>query len=62
MQHAIAGKAVAFREAMQPEFKKYAGKVVQNAQVLANGLSQQASNCGGVQRIICCWLTLDQSG
>ena len=39
MQHAIAGKAVAFREAMQPEFKKYAGQGVQNAQVLANGLS-----------------------
>ena len=39
MQHAIAGKAVAFREAMQPEFKKYAGQVVQNAQVLATGLS-----------------------
>ena len=39
MQHAIAGKAVAFREAMQPEFKKYAGQVVQNAQVLANALS-----------------------
>ena len=39
MQHAIAGKAVAFREAMQPEFKKYAGQVVQNAQVLANGLT-----------------------
>ena len=39
MQHAIAGKAVAFREAMQPEFKKYAGQVVQNAQVLASGLS-----------------------
>ena len=39
MQHAIAGKAVAFREAMQPEFRKYAGQVVQNAQVLANGLS-----------------------
>ena len=39
MQHAIAGKAVAFREAMQPEFKQYAGQVVQNAQVLANGLS-----------------------
>jgi len=40
MQHAIAGKAVAFREAMQPEFRKYAGQVVQNAQVLANGLSR----------------------
>ena len=39
MQHAIAGKAVAFREAMQPGFKKYAGQVVQNAQVLATVLS-----------------------
>ncbi len=39
MQHAIAGKAVAFREAMQPEFKKYARQVVQNAQALASGLS-----------------------
>ncbi len=39
MQHAIAGKAVAFKEAMQPEFKKYAGQVVQNAQVLATVLS-----------------------
>ena len=39
MQHAIAGKAVAFREAMQPKFKKYAGQVVQNAQVLATVLS-----------------------
>ncbi len=39
MQHAIAGKAVAFREAMQPEFKKYARQVVQNAQALARGLS-----------------------
>ena len=39
MQHAIAGKAVAFREAMQPEFKKYARQVVQNAQTLASGLS-----------------------
>ncbi len=39
MQHAIAGKAVAFREAMQPGFKKYARQVVQNAQALASGLS-----------------------
>ena len=39
MQHAIAGKAVAFREAMQPEFKKYARQVIQNAQTLASGLS-----------------------
>lgn len=34
----IAAKAVAFGEAMQPEFKKYAEQVVKNAAVLAEGL------------------------
>ncbi len=33
--HAIAGKAVAFKEAMSPEFKAYAAAVVANAQALA---------------------------
>lgn len=36
--HSIAGIGVALHEAMQPEFKKYAGQVVKNAQVLANEL------------------------
>ena len=36
--HSIAAKAVAFREAMQPEFKQYAEQVVKNASVLANEL------------------------
>jgi glycine hydroxymethyltransferase len=39
MEHAIAGKAVAFKEAMQPEFKNYAHQIVQNAKALASGLS-----------------------
>ncbi|HIN15370.1 MAG TPA: serine hydroxymethyltransferase [Dehalococcoidia bacterium] len=39
MQHVIAAKAVAFREAMRPEFKDYAHQIVQNAQALASGLS-----------------------
>ena len=39
MEHVIAAKAVAFREAMRPEFKDYAHQVVQNAQALASGLS-----------------------
>ena len=39
MEHAIAGKAVAFKEAMQPEFKDYAHKVVQNSKALASGLA-----------------------
>ena len=39
MQHEIAAKAVAFREAMRPEFKDYAHQIVQNAKALASGLS-----------------------
>jgi len=36
--HVIAAKAVAFHEAMQPEFKEYAAQVVKNAAVLASAL------------------------
>jgi glycine hydroxymethyltransferase len=36
--HIIAGKAVAFGEAMQPSFKVYTSQVIQNAQVLASHL------------------------
>ncbi|MGB2786947.1 MAG: serine hydroxymethyltransferase [Candidatus Saccharimonadaceae bacterium] len=36
--HVIAAKAVAFREAMQPEFRLYAEQVVKNASVLADEL------------------------
>ena len=39
MEHVIAGKAVAFKEAMQPEFKDYADQVVQNSKALASGLA-----------------------
>ena len=35
LMHVIAAKAVALREALQPEFKRYAGEVVENARVLA---------------------------
>jgi glycine hydroxymethyltransferase len=38
LEHVIAGKAVAFGEALRPEFKTYARRVVENAQVLAEGL------------------------
>jgi glycine hydroxymethyltransferase len=38
--HTIAAKAVAFREAMQPEFAEYARQVVSNAQVLAEELQE----------------------
>ncbi len=39
MMHAIAGKAVAFGEALQPEFKEYQQGVVDNARTLAQGLT-----------------------
>ena len=38
MEHVIAGKAVAFFEALQPEFKVYAQQIVKNAQALAGAL------------------------
>lgn len=38
LMHVIAAKAVAFGEALQPEFKAYAGQVVANAKALAESL------------------------
>ncbi len=38
LEHVIAGKAVAFGEALKPEFKDYSGKVISNAKVLAEEL------------------------
>ncbi len=41
LMHVIAAKAVAFGEALHPEFKEYAARVVENAQTLASTLSDQ---------------------
>jgi len=38
LEHIIAAKAVAFKEALQPEFKIYAQQVVKNAKALAQSL------------------------
>ena len=38
LMHVIAGKAVAFKEALSPEFKAYQAQVVKNAKVLAETL------------------------
>ncbi len=38
LEHVIAAKAVAFREALQPSFKEYQRRIVENAVVLAEGL------------------------
>ena len=44
LMHVIAAKAVAFGEALQPEFKVYARQVVENAKVLADGLISEGLN------------------
>ena len=41
LEHVIAGKAVAFGEALQPAFKTYCGNVITNAQALATQLQQR---------------------
>jgi glycine hydroxymethyltransferase len=41
LEHVIAGKAVAFGEALQPAFKTYCGNVIANAQALAAQLQQR---------------------
>jgi glycine hydroxymethyltransferase len=38
MMHVIAGKAVAFHEALQPSFSEYASKVIENSKALAASL------------------------
>ena len=41
LMHVIAGKAVAFKEALTPEFKAYQEQVVKNAQVFAQTLTER---------------------
>jgi len=43
LMHVIAAKAVAFGEALRPDFKDYAAKVIENAQVLANTLKSRGA-------------------
>jgi glycine hydroxymethyltransferase len=51
LMHVIAGKAVAFKEAMAPEFKTYQQQVVKNADVLARTLIERGLRIvsGGTQ-------------
>lgn len=41
LMHVIAAKAVAFKEAMAPEFKEYQGRVIENARTLVDILTQR---------------------
>jgi glycine hydroxymethyltransferase len=38
LEHVIAAKAIAFGEALKPEFKTYAAQIVKNAKALAKGM------------------------
>ena len=44
LMHVIAGKAVAFKEALEPEFKVYQQQVIKNAQMMANTLIERGFN------------------
>ena len=44
LQHVIAAKAICFHEAAQPAFKEYIGKVVENANALANAMQKRGFN------------------
>ena len=41
LEHVIAAKAIAFREAMEPSFKEYQGQVCDNAKVMAGILADR---------------------
>ncbi|WP_025263925.1 serine hydroxymethyltransferase [Wolbachia endosymbiont of Onchocerca volvulus] len=44
LMHVIAAKAVAFKEALAPEFKTYSKKVIENAKALARALKEYGLN------------------
>jgi glycine hydroxymethyltransferase len=41
LMHIIAAKAVAFKEALSPEFREYQGNIIKNAAALAAGLTKR---------------------
>ena len=45
LMHVIAAKAVAFKEALQPEFKHYIRQVVGNSKILGDTLMQRGYGC-----------------
>lgn len=44
LEHVIAGKAVAFKEALDPSFKKYQAQIVKNCKALAEALRNKGFN------------------
>ena len=55
LMHIIAAKAVCLGEALKPEFKDYARRVVENAKTLADGLTARGVNLvsGGTDNHLC---------
>ncbi|MCO6383668.1 serine hydroxymethyltransferase [Oceanicola sp. 502str15] len=55
LMHVIAAKAVAFGEALRPEFKSYAAQVVKNAQAMADQLQKGGIDIvsGGTDNHLC---------
>jgi len=51
LMHVIAAKAVAFKEALQPDFKAYQAQVIKNAQIIAETLTERGLRIvsGGTQ-------------
>jgi len=44
LMHVIAAKAVCFKEALEPSFKEYAKRIIDNAKALADGLIKRGFN------------------
>ncbi len=47
LEHIIAGKAIALKEALEPSFKEYAAQIIKNAKALANGLIDEGMDIVG---------------
>ena len=47
LEHIIAGKAIALKEALEPSFKEYAAQIVKNSKALARGLMEEGMDIVG---------------
>lgn len=45
LMHVVAAKAVALKEAAQPQYQEYARQVIKNAQALVAGLTEEGMRC-----------------
>ena len=47
LEHIIAAKAIALKEALEPSFKEYAAQIVKNSKALAKGLMEEGMDIVG---------------